>query len=90
MNKEELIKRGYKEYTPDKYCDAFYQRNLSKEPTKCINCMYYDIFNRDGSLNYAYEFELIEEHDKFWSRKSVYAIDKSMTLDEIEDILLGD
>lgn len=101
INEEVLLKNGYKEYDVpqntefDKVlyrnCDKFYQKILSKEPVSTINVYYYDKFKKeDGSLDYDYEFEWVRECYLRWEKKLIYGLDKEITLEEVERLLLGE
>lgn len=91
INEDILLKNGYKYYPNEKIkmCDRYYQKTISKEPTKVIAVLYYDTFDGEA-LDYSYEFVLIEEKDKYWSNRHIYGIDKDLALEEIERILLGE
>lgn len=87
ITKEILLNNGYKHYKQEvgyNNCDAFYQKTLNNvdgSPVKCINALYY-VFND------SFEFELIEEHNGYWNRNLIYAINSDMKIEEIENILL--
>lgn len=98
INEETLLKNGYKECKQVdlnsliyRHCDKFYTKVLSKEnePTSVINVYYYDKFKEDGALDYDYEFEWVKESYLHWEKKLIYAIDKEIPLEEIENILLS-
>jgi hypothetical protein len=104
INEEVLLNNGYTEYKDIgkrdsdfnsvfyNHCDKFYQKILNKkdtEPTSIINVYYYDKFTDDGALDYAYEFEWTLENKQYWEDKLIYCLDKNMTLEEVERMLLN-
>lgn len=92
MTEKVLLESGYKEYPVPVYkeCDKFYQKTLSKNPTKIINVMYYDTFDKNGAIDYKYEYEYVEEREDYWYSTNIWALDKDYpyTIEEIENILL--
>ena len=94
MNKEVLLNSGYEECDialAMEECDAFYQKIISKKPFKCFNIYYYDKFKDNGLLDYAYEYEYMEERENYWYKSCIWSMDKDYpyTIEEIEDILTG-
>lgn len=89
ISEETLLKYGYRYFKNEhhEYCDRFYQKKLDEY--RHINCYYYDTFKCNGALDY--EFELVEEvEDKYWRKNYIYALNKNITLEEVERILLGE
>lgn len=97
MTEKVLLNSGYK-YFKDEHprsCDRYYQKKLAgfdDEPTKFIAIYYYDTFKDDGSLDYKYEYEYIEERNNYWYSTYIWGLDKDFpyTIEEIERMLLGE
>lgn len=96
VSEETLLKCGYKKFDispfddTHRYADKFYQKTFKGELTRHINVYYYDKFKDNGAIDYEYEFELVEEHNKYWTKKLMYGIDKDMLLEQVESKLIGE
>ena len=95
MTEKVLLNSGYKQFKDhariQQDCDNFYQKVLSKNPTKCINVYYYDKFKDDGGLDYDFEYEYIEERHGYWYKTYIWGLDKDIpyTIEDIENILIN-
>ena len=85
-----LLNSGYKLFEMEHHrsCDRFYQKKIDNE--RHFNVYYYDKFKDNGVLDYDYEFELYIEHENYVETRYIYGITYSYTIEEIEEILLGE
>lgn len=88
ITRESILLAGYKLHKDEfnRYCDEFYQKVLNKEcePTKALNCRIYTY----GDTDFHIELELVEEKEHYWEQHIIYAIDKTQTIEDLENRLL--
>lgn len=87
INEELLLKNGFKKFeVPVFYnCDSFYQKKIDDK--RFLEALYYDTFKDNGAIDYKYEFQIIEERETCWCIKKIYALDKNMTLEDVQEEL---
>ena len=90
MTEKVLLNSGYKEFEIPlfKECDKFYQKKAGEKAR--FNVYYYDKFKNNGAIDYDFEYEYVEERDNYWYKTYLWRIDYSYTIEEIEEILLGE
>lgn len=86
MTEKVLLESGYKYHEDCKgdlyrMCDKFYTKKIDDRKHICV--FYYNDFKN-------YEYELYEEKPYYAVKKHIYGISCPYTIEEIENILLGE